>query len=38
MTDASTPSEIDAPEIVQGPDVEVVEQAAEEDIDETILK
>ena len=36
MTDASTPSEIDAPEIVQGPDVEVVEQAAEEDIDETI--
>jgi hypothetical protein len=36
VTDASTPSETDTPEIVQGPDVEVVEQTAEEDIDETI--
>ena len=36
MTDASSPSETDTPEIVQGPDVEVVEQTIEEEIDETI--
>ena len=36
MTDASNPSETDTPEIIQGPDVEVIEQTAEEEIDETI--
>lgn len=36
MTDANSPIEPDTPEVVQGPDVEVVEQADEEEIDETI--
>ncbi len=36
MTDANTPTESDVPEVVHGPDIELVEQSVEDEIDETI--